>query len=241
MKSNRSNRITVTSIEGELSATFWRTHRRIAVVTAQDMGYTINPDINQTANKELFRVFAIDKAEESGINYDSSDRRSGLNKFPRYWTDNEMIQEWSYKMIERDMAGWMSKISPDLIIEEITLVGLTDEDRYKNKDSIKSARIEMDAHIIDSSKEDTGTTILITLEIRSGQMTKPQLVVNNKWNYTNFRAILTQDMMIEKSARLEDMTKPQLKQIIADEEIVIKGISKLTKDQLVAVITKSRG
>lgn len=237
---NRANKVTVKTVDNKMVATFWRTHKKVAEVVASNIGFEANEEANATANREAYRIYAIEHTElNTEIVYDPTDHRADSNKFPSHWTDEQQVQEWAYKMIDKDLTGWLSKIDPTLNIEEIALIGLVDEERYTSKDAIKNATIECDAHIFNETSQ---TSVLITLYIKSGQMTKPKLVGDDKWNMTNLKAQVLEDITVgaDDAEDLSDMTVAELKEMIKADGLEIKGLGKMKKDEMITAIKSAR-
>lgn len=231
----RANRVTVVVENDNMVGTYWRTHKRLTSITSSDTDWTPDEDANATANRESFRKYLIDKANDIGIEYDPHDRRTEDNRFPSKWSDEETIADWAVRLASKGLIEWASK-AENIAIGEIQFLGLSEVEgkdlQYANG-NYAWASIELDVEI---TRGDSSCNLLIAMDIVSGQMRKPKGIGNHKWNYTGLVDAINDELGAEPAGDvpLERYTVAQLKDVA--KAMGISGIAKMKRDELLNAI-----
>lgn len=84
----RANRVAVQSTDNGYKADFYRTHKKVATMESWETGWEADESMNKSAQREDFRRFAIEHAEEIGVEWNPADLRTEANKrVPKYEND----------------------------------------------------------------------------------------------------------------------------------------------------------
>jgi hypothetical protein len=206
----RSNRVSIQVVEGAVTARFWRTHRMVKEIAQTETGFIPTEKLNATANRELFRAWIVEHANEYGIQYDPEDRREDSNKFPSRYTTDDMLKEWSVKICETEVRDWVNKLATEIAdLGDLTLTSMTCdaiatvnvrngkpvEPKYGNG-AWAYAEMEVSANLTFTTK--TGavvpTWVIMNPTLLSGQMKKPSSIGQEGWNYTALKKSITTDL-----------------------------------------------
>ena len=207
----RANRVSVqsSSISDAWKAVFWRTHKKIKEVLSRETKFDISAlkDMNGTAKREAFRSWICEHAEEYGIKYDPKDNRKPTSAFPSKYTSDELVQEWSQKIVAQDMQEWTTKIADEykaiLAIKAIQAeqpVPVTERNskevspKYGNGNwAYATVPVTATIEVIEGENTNEGY-VTMAVELVSGQMKKPAIIGGNKYNYTSFKEELLKDI-----------------------------------------------
>lgn len=135
----RANKVTVKTENGELVATFHKTHTEVGrIYQSNAEGFEIPADTNKAMARELFRQYAIDHAKDFNIEYDPIDRRAGFVPRAQY-TDDEILVKDALNMALPIMQGFADKMQEKYPIEwkgidadETTITPMTETASGKN-------------------------------------------------------------------------------------------------------------
>lgn len=238
MKTNnemvRANRLTVRQEGQELVAVYWRTHKKLAEIKASDTEWKANEDVNTQVNRELFRAWMKKNGQEfTGIQYDDQDRRPTAGKFPSKYKDDKMVEEWAMKMVDRQISEWCPQ-DTDLSIEFGGVYAMDDKEPKYKDGSWKWAEVEVHVEV---KREDKVAELLVVLQVRSGQLTRPKMVAEMGFNKTNFKKALDEQLPQPTKSEptdLADMTVKALKQIAKD--LKIPKYTKMKRDELIQAL-----
>lgn len=146
----RANRVAVKANGENMVANFYRTHKMLTTIKSEDTGWN-PPDgqVNKSMIRELFRAWIIEHAEEYGIEYDATDRRSAENiRRPRYESDDVLIKD-AMNMILPEMKILADKCATKYPIEwagvqhdEIIPMTTTTSGKDLSKMGIKDGKYE---------------------------------------------------------------------------------------------------
>lgn len=114
----RANRVAVKANGENIVADFYRTHKAVATIHSENTDWQAPESAtNKLAARESFRMWAIEHAEEYGIQYDAVDRRSADNiRVPKYETDEILIKD-AMGMIVPEMKTLADKCANKYPIE----------------------------------------------------------------------------------------------------------------------------
>lgn len=114
----RANRVAVKANGENIVADFYRTHKAVASIHSENTEWKAPENVsNKLAARESFRIWAIEHAEEYGIQYDAVDRRTAENiRTPRYETDDMLIKD-AESMIIPEMKTLADKCATKYPIE----------------------------------------------------------------------------------------------------------------------------
>lgn len=232
----RANKVTVQTTEGMARARFWKTHKLLREVTTEEaieLGYTVDNNMNATAQRELFRAWVCKNATKIGIDYDPSDKRSTGNMFPSKYTNDELLTGWSVEIVKSDINEWTDKIAEEydgveLVVEDISADDIEEVTNRNGRDVSPKynngnwayAKIPVTATI---SYQGTEGYVTMEVELVSGQLKKPTVIGAGKYNFTGFKQELMVDMKqyLPKTIKemKEDKKKSEPVETNASEEI----------------------
>jgi len=214
MKARRANRIAVESKkDGGFVARFYKTHTKLAEVDSKDTGFQEDAKLNSTANRELFRVWIADHAEEYGIEYDPVDRRDKDLQVPRRYDSDEILRDTAVRLVQADLEEWLGKIrdntgvalewaglEADEVVPMETYKGKAKDPRYK-AGHWAWAQVPVTL-TVRYQEEDYYATMTVLLV--SGQIKKPKGIGSNGYHYTGLLTELQKDIEDLKKKKKED-------------------------------------
>lgn len=206
----RSNRVSVQTVSGNWIATYWRTHKKVKIVTVADalkMDFHVDDTLNQTAQREIFRAWVCKNADKFGIKYDPADNRQPTNAFPSKYTSDDLLQEWAKKIVINDMYDWTNKIAEEYKaivvmanIEAESPVEVTSRNgkdvspKYNNGNwSYATIPVTATVKVIEGENDNEGY-VTMNVDLVSGQMKKPTKIGDGGYNYTSYRDELLKDI-----------------------------------------------
>ena len=102
----RANKVTVNVVEEGFKADFYRTHKHLATVMSEDIGFQYDEGVTKSGARELFRAYVISHAEEFGIDWNPADMRAEGNiRKASYETDEDLIDD-AMSMLLPQMKGF---------------------------------------------------------------------------------------------------------------------------------------
>ena len=198
MELQRANRVSVIGKDEGFVARFWRTHKLLTEVNSEQIGWTPQIDgLNKTAQRELFRVWVCENANEYGIEWDPSDKRSKGNQFPRKYDSDELLTDTMVKAVQDDIQEWVSKLA-DRLNKKLTLKDIMADhiDPVTNRNGRDVASKYMNGNwayadvemIVTVEHEGKEGYVTIVGHLVSGQLKKPDMT------YTEFYEELIKDL-----------------------------------------------
>lgn len=182
MKTNRANRVAVTTIEGGFEAKFYRTHTYVGSIISQGR-WVPNEDANATTNREAFRGWACEHAEEYGIAWNPAKAEQAWErKYNTYLTD-EQVYEDATTLVTPTLERLADKCRFDMSIVDIEMVGLTAKDstlsyvsdgRYTKSGAWCVADVELAVHTLIGGRE---VELPYHMEMKSGQICKSKVTI----------------------------------------------------------------
>ena len=212
-KLERANRISVKSDGTGFIASFYRTHKHLADLHSLDTIFTPDEGLNKTAQREAFRLYAIDRASAVNVVWDPKDLRLTSNKRPNKYSSDEDIAVDAVELIRSDVLGFTAGIKSqytlsvaDIAMDDITAriktpkgIDLADLHIYGGKylsGNWAWADISMLVTIKISVEPDVSTEVYLTLDMAlvSGQLKKPSNIGDMGWNQTAFTKAIEMEM-----------------------------------------------
>lgn len=202
---NRANRVSVQTIEGTFTGTFYRTHKKLITITESNTDYKRDDNQNSNEQREAFRAYLIANASDLDINYDPTKQQPSTGMvFPRQYDTDSVAMETGRDLVAPIINEWMDKIAKrtnqKITIDSIEAEAITPLDKVVNG-------------VIDGKYEKNGcwawaeVEVVITVTvgqitayaickptIKSGQMSKPKSVGGFKFTQTGLQAELSQDI-----------------------------------------------
>ena len=106
----RANKLTVKVSDGVLQGDFFRTHKHLLTVSAQETGWTIPANANKTTERESFRLWLMEHADAYGILYDPTDRRTEANTRKATYKTEADVAEDAVAMVAPDIDTFVGKM-----------------------------------------------------------------------------------------------------------------------------------
>ncbi len=202
----RANRVTVQKSKNNegFIAKMHKTHKLVAEIDSTQTTWKPMTGLNATANRELFRVWITENAQEYGVQWDPNDRRNERNQFPAKYDSDDLLIQTAIRLIESDIKGWAEKCG--VIMVEMATEGITEvtksargkdvSPKYNNGNwAWASVQLVVGCQHTDVQTE-TVTIGYVTLDVQlvSGQLKKPSHIGDGGYNYTGFRTELAKDI-----------------------------------------------
>lgn len=187
-KMERANRIAVQTTTTGYKADFYRTHKKLATLLSNESGWEADESMNKSAQREDFRRFAIDHAQEIGIEWKPQDLRTEENKrIPKYEND-EILMADAVAMLSGDVYEMVAKcphgvtyqlLEAEAIVPvthsakgtDLTKLGVL-EGKYERSGNWAWADVEMLLTLTKDGQEIYYTT---KVQLVSGQLKKPHI------------------------------------------------------------------
>lgn len=245
----RANRISIVGNDEGYVAKFWRTHKEITTIDSTQVGWTPQIEgLNKTAQRELFRIWICENAEQFGIEWDPADKRSNGNKFPSKYDSDELLMDTATNATKPDIEEWLGKIVgicnrdlglTSIVVDEIVPVternGKTVASKYMNG-NWAYADLPIIVTILDNDSGIEGY-VTLTAHLVSGQFKKPDMtytafteelakdlpqIVPVKKEDKKAEEIPTEEVQEEEKPKKKKASKPRKKkvQVDTDAEIV---------------------
>lgn len=184
----RANRIAVQTTPTGYKADFYRTHKKLATLLSNESGWEADESTNKSAQREDFRRFAIEHAQEIGILWQPQDLRTEENKrIPKYETD-ELLKVDAEALLIGDIFELVAKcphgvsflsMEAEAIVPvthsakgtDLTKLGVIDG-KYERSGNWAWADVEMLLTLTKDGQEIYYTT---KVQLVSGQLKKPHI------------------------------------------------------------------
>lgn len=183
----RANRVTVQTTENGYEARFYRTHKMLTVVASQDTEWKADENANATTNRESFRTWATEHAEEYGISWNPAQQKQAWErKYNTYLTD-EQVAEDALTLVEDAISRLADKSRYDMEIMSMDVSAVTakesplsyvEDGRYTKSGAWCVADIEVTIMVNIGGNE---MEMLYNMEMKSGQICKPKTTIA-EWN-----------------------------------------------------------
>ena len=231
----RANKLTVKADgngNGNLTADFFRTHKHIATIKAEETGFVPNPDSTKSAIREDFRKFVAEYAADWGVDYDPTDRRTEANlRKAVYKTEADVIED-AIAMVTPDIEAFIAKMPHgDLITDhtisvesltaktktskgtDLALMGIEDG-KYASNGNLAWFDIE---GLVTMKCGDTEVYQTIQMELVSGQLKKFRMT-QTQWN-TETTKSMVEAGLVEEKPKAEKSAKGKADKVgLGDEE-----------------------
>ena len=187
MKTERANRITVSTTEQGFEGRFYRTHKLLATVNSDSTEFKADESSNATTNREMYRNYLIEHSAEWQVEYNPNKQEQAWErKYNRYDTD-EQVAEDTITLLTDTIDRLADKCKYDMSIDSIEVTAVTPKEstltyvkdgRYTKSGAWCMADIEV---TITSSILGQQMDMLYKMEIKSGQICKPKMTIAD-WN-----------------------------------------------------------
>ena len=183
----RANRVTIQTTEQGYEARFYRTHKLIATVVSRETSWHADESANSTANRESFRQWVCDHAEEYGVMWNPEQQKQAWErKYNTYMTD-EQVAEDALTLVANAINRLADKCRYDMTIDSLNVTGITAKDsslsyvedgRYTKSGAwcVADIEITIGCHVAGQEME-----MLYHMEMKSGQICKPKTTIA-EWN-----------------------------------------------------------
>lgn len=201
----RANRVTVQTTENGYKATFYRTHSVIAIIDSTDTEWQANTDANSTTNRENFRQWVTDNANNFNVEWSPAKATQAWDrKYDKYMTD-EQVSEDTITLITPALDRLAEKCKYDMEITgiEVTAVSPVNTDltyvedgRYTKSGAWCMAQIEVSITV-----EIVGQTMdmIYMVSMKSGQICKPKTTIA-EWNELVGKELELNGIVIEQES-----------------------------------------
>lgn len=164
--------------------TYYKTHKQIARILSTDTAWVAPQNANPTTEREDFRIWAQDHASDFGVDWEPElQTQSWARKFWKY-ENNEQVEEDAIELMLWTIRGICQKagfgvdfgdVSLDSIVPQESNLSYVENGKYtKNGNwAVAIVNLEVNAEI-----EGSQISIIYPIEMRSGQLTKIKLTVN---------------------------------------------------------------
>lgn len=214
----RANRVAVKANGENYVADFYRTHKAIASVHSELTDWQKPADANKTLERESFRKWAIEHAEDYNIDWKPQDMRAENNmRRPKYESDQALVDD-AIKMLIPEMRALVDKCK-----YPIEWAGINHEDTVP-LETTSTGRDLSTMGIIDGKYEKSGNWawadinftvtfkykneenyIPVTMQLVSGQLKK------NGMGITEFTCKVRQEILGNGLATEEELDPPKEK------------------------------
>ena len=124
----RANRVTINTADNGFAATFYRTHKMLTVVASNETEWKADESANATANRESYRTWVCDHANEYGIEWNPAQQRQAWErKYNIYMTD-EQVAEDALTLIADAIHRLAEKCRYDMTIDSLDVTDITAKD-----------------------------------------------------------------------------------------------------------------
>lgn len=219
----RANKVTVNITEQGFEAKFFKTHKHVATVQSADTIFPINPQINKSAQRELFRLWICENASIYGVNWKPEDMRQDGNKMPNKYDSDQLLMTTAVNLVKGDILEWADKKKEQIQVTDIQadhIVPVTDHkgklvsSKYGNGNWAYAT-----VHIIVTVRnlqDDEEYYVTIACSLVSGQLKKPSNIGDGGYTMTGFFTELAKDIP-SLTAKKEEVPATDE---VANEEVI---------------------
>lgn len=183
----RANRITVQATENGYKATFYRTHKALAVVESKETEWKPDQKANSTQNRESYRAWLVEHADAYDVEWNPEKQTQAWErKYSVYMTD-EQVQEDAVTLVSGALHRLADKSRYDMEICGIEVSGIEPVEstlsyvkngRYEKNEAWCMADIEMS---ISAKVSGQDLEMVYHMAMKSGQICKPKTTIA-EWN-----------------------------------------------------------
>lgn len=183
----RANRTTVQTTENGYEARFYRTHKLVVVVESKETEWKADADANSTTNRESFRNWVTEHAEEFGIEWSPAKQTQAWErKHNTYLTDEEVTED-ALTLVAPAIDRLAEKSRYDMVVNGIEVTAVSpkestltyvEDGRYTKSGAWCVADIELE---IDVLVGEHSMRMVYQMEMKSGQICKPKTTIA-EWN-----------------------------------------------------------
>lgn len=188
-KAERANRVTVQTVaDGQYEARFYRTHRPLATVNSVETGWMADPKANSTTNRESFRNYVIEHADEVGVLWQPAKQVQAWERKHNSYLTDEQVAEDALTLVTPALERLAEKSRYDMwITSDIEVTAITpkesnltyvEDGRYTKSGAWCVADIELELDVVVSDKK---MQMVYHMEMKSGQICKPKTTIA-EWN-----------------------------------------------------------
>ena len=219
----RANRVSVQSIGEGFVATFYRTHKKVGEIDSTQVEWVqaVDVEMNKTAQREMFRVWACENAQSYDIQYDPADRRTVDNQVPKKYDTDEILLNTAAGLVRKDVEEWVGKIQDGLTkeinfsieaedIEPVTVSPKNKQVPSKyNNGNWAWARVSVVVTVLTVEGEEAYITLVP--ELVSGQLKKPSKIGELGYTQTGFKTELLKDFahLVKSKEESKPIEEPQ--------------------------------
>jgi hypothetical protein len=177
----RANRTIIRTTENGFEAEFFKTHKSIAIVSSEETEWTADKNHNATQQRESFRTWVQDHAEEFGIDWSPElQQQAWERKYWKYETDEQVEEDaitlmgWTIKSIceKVGLTVTLGEISLDSIVPMDSPLTYVENGKYVKNGNWAVAQVNLEVRATIEGEE---IDIIYPIEMRSGQLTKIKL------------------------------------------------------------------
>lgn len=231
----RANKVTVLVTPEGMTARFVRTHRLITEVDSKITGFTPIEGKTKTAQREAFRDFVIEHANQYGVDW--KPEKMSTMALPNKYADKEQLLDAAVLLVTPDITKWVEDLGNGLEVSNIMGTYVSEVDEYNgrevspryNNGNYAYANIGIEIQLKSGDQE-----AVVTMEclLVSGQMKKPTKIGDNNYNMTNFKAEINEQLPelfkkpeepkieVVEDSKVEEPKKKKSKKSKQKEEVV---------------------
>lgn len=232
----RANKVTVKANGDNFMATFKKTHKVILNVHSELTDWVPDSSMTKTGQREAFRIWVINHAEDYEINYQPEDMRdpSQVRK-AHYTTDNELLEDITAAVVNdfgqmvqdsKHDIGWGGIYAED--IEPMTHTGKgtpleslgIENGKYKNSGNWAWATVHCSITIKFKGEE---VYVPLKVELVSGQIKKPKITK------TEFNKMIEDELIAAGLATQDELNPPKENKEVEDKEVAENDSEKMFK------------
>lgn len=183
----RANRIAVETKDGKFVGRFYRTHKMLVEINDAQTDWTPNEESNATQNREAFRIYLTEHANEFGIMWHPAKAEQAWERKHNIYMNDEQVAEDAMTLLRPSIERLADKCKFDMTIVSTEVTAVTPKEstftyvengRYIKSGAWCMADIEVTVTAMVSDYE---VEILYSMEIKSGQICKPKTTIA-EWN-----------------------------------------------------------
>lgn len=202
----RANRVAVQTTENGFEARFYRTHKHICTVASVDTTWKEDIEANATTNREAYRTFVCDHAEEFGVIWNPAKAEQAWERKHNIYMTDEEVAEDAITLVAPAIDRLADKSRYDMVVVDIEMTGIApkesnlsyvEDGRYTKSGAWCVADIEITVGTIIGGK---AVAILYNMEMRSGQICKSKTTIA-EWNEMVAKELELQGIVIEENAK----------------------------------------
>lgn len=198
----RANRIAVETKDGKFVGRFYRTHKMLVEINDAQTDWSANEESNATQNREAFRIYLTEHANEFGIMWHPAKAEQAWERKYNIYMNDEQVAEDAMTLLRPSIERLADKCKFDMTIVSTEVTAVTPKEStftyVENGRYIKSgawcvADIEVTIGTIINGK---AVAILYGMEMKSGQICKPKTTIA-EWNEIVIKELDLQGIVLD--------------------------------------------